>query len=101
MAEITVTDAIQRVASGSILIDVREQDEWDLGHAPTAQLLPLSSLAERFGELPAGVALLVVCHSGGRSARACEFLEANGYDVTNVVGGMSAWAAAGGPTVTA
>jgi rhodanese-related sulfurtransferase len=101
MAEISVTDAIEQVAGGSVLIDVREQDEWDAGHAPSAQFLPLSALQERFGELPAGTPLLVICHSGMRSARACDFLSENGYDVTNVVGGMSAWAAAGGPVVQA
>lgn len=99
MAAISVTDALTRVAAGELLIDVREQDEWDSGHAPSARLLPLSVLAERLGELPADTALLVICHSGGRSERACNFLAAHGYDVTNVLGGMSAWAAAGGPVV--
>jgi len=99
MSEISVSDAIVRVAAGAVLIDVREQDEWEAVHAPTAQLLPLSTLTERFGELPAGVPLLVVCHSGMRSARACDFLAENGYEVTNVIGGMSAWAVAGGPVV--
>ena len=99
MSEISVSDAIGRVAAGAVLVDVREQDEWDVVHAPTAQLLPLSTLTERFAELPAGVPLLIVCHSGMRSARACDFLAENGYDVANVIGGMSAWAAAGGPVV--
>ncbi len=99
MAEISVTDAIAHVAAGATLIDVREQDEWDADHAPSAQLLPLSALAERFGELPSGTPLLVICHSGRRSERACAFLAENGYDVTNVLGGMSAWAEAGGPVV--
>jgi rhodanese-related sulfurtransferase len=99
MAEISVSDAIAQVAAGSTLIDVREQDEWDAGHAPSAQFLPLSALPERFAELPAGIPLLVICHSGRRSERACAFLTENGYDVTNVLGGMSAWAEAGGPVV--
>ena len=99
MAEISVTDAIAQVAAGGALIDVREQDEWDAGHAPSAQFLPLSELPERFGELPASTPLLLICHSGRRSERACAFLSEKGYDVTNVLGGMSAWAQAGGPVV--
>ncbi len=97
MPQIDVTEAIELVAGGAVLIDVREQDEWDAGHAPTAQLLPMSVLRDRLGELPTDRQLLVVCHSGGRSARMTELLLGAGYDAVNVIGGMTAWAAVGGP----
>jgi rhodanese-related sulfurtransferase len=98
--EISVEEAIRLAASGALLIDVREQDEWDAGHAPTARLLPMSLLADRLEELPADERVLVICHSGGRSARVTDFLAQRGYDAINVAGGMTAWAAAGGPVTT-
>ena len=96
LPEVTVDEAIALVADGTILVDVREQDEWDAGHAPDARLLPLSELQERYRELPADSRFLVVCHSGGRSLRATSFLRQDGFDAVNVIGGMTAWAAAGG-----
>jgi len=101
LPEINADEAIGLVAGGALLIDVREQDEWDAGHAPTAQLLPMSVLRERIGELPADRQLLIVCHSGGRSARMTDLLLGSGYDAVNVIGGMTAWTAAGGPVDTA
>jgi rhodanese-related sulfurtransferase len=94
--EIDIDGAISRVAAGEHLIDVREVHEWDAGHAPSALLLPMSEIRERLNELPEGP-LLIICHSGARSARVSDFLAQSGYPVTNVLGGMSAWIAAGGP----
>lgn len=97
LPEINTDEAIELVAGGAILVDVREQDEWDAGHAPTALFLPMSELKDRVDELPTDRQLLVICHSGGRSLRVTNFLVTAGYDAVNVVGGMSAWAAQGGP----
>lgn len=77
------------------LLDVREQDEWDAGHAPRAQHIPMSELAGRLAELPADQEVLVICRSGGRSARVTAYLNANGWDARNVDGGMQSWHAAG------
>lgn len=99
LVEVSVEDAISETSSGVIMVDVREQDEWDAGHAPGALLVPLSVLRERASELPKETRLLIVCHSGMRSLRATSFLRAEGFDAVNVAGGMAAWAAAGGPTV--
>ena len=97
LPEVTPEEAIAEVAAGTVLIDVREQDEWDAGHAPDARLLPLSELQQRVAEVPADTRLLIVCHSGMRSLRATAFLRGQGYDAVNVGGGMMAWSAAGGP----
>jgi rhodanese-related sulfurtransferase len=94
--EIAVDDAIARVANGSYLLDVREQDEWDRGHAPEAHLIPMSVFPERIAELPEGEQLLVICHSGFRSAKVTSALVAAGYDAVSVAGGMEAWQSAGG-----
>ncbi|SDN28409.1 rhodanese-like domain-containing protein [Allokutzneria albata] len=83
------------------LLDVREQDEWNAGHAPGALHIPLGELAERLAELPEDGELHVVCRMGGRSARAVAFLNQNGWDAINVAGGMQSWQAAGKPLVAA
>ena len=64
---------------------------------PGAQFLPLSGLADRVDELPRDTQFLVICHSGGRSAKATALLTAQGFDAVNVLGGMTAWRAAEGP----
>lgn len=79
------------------LLDVREPDEWAAGHAPHAVHIPMGELAGRLAELPAGEAVYVVCRGGGRSARVTAYLNANGWNATNVDGGMRSWHAAGRP----
>lgn len=96
LPEVSPEEAIAQVAEGTLLVDVREQHEWDAGHAPDARFLPLSELQERVGELPTDTRFLVVCLSGGRSARATAFLRGQGLDAVNVAGGMTAWQLAGG-----
>ncbi|MEV0966087.1 MULTISPECIES: rhodanese-like domain-containing protein [unclassified Streptomyces] len=98
-------DAALRQTSGdrpdAVLLDVREQPEWDDGHAPDAVHLPLSRLLAG-GALPPGAAgrtLLVICRSGRRSEEAVKLLAGRGARAVDVEGGMIAWAAAGHPVV--
>ncbi|WP_306184825.1 MULTISPECIES: rhodanese-like domain-containing protein [unclassified Streptomyces] len=101
---VTVDEARRRTqgtGAPAVLLDVREQDEWDAGHATGALHAPLSRLAAG-GALPAagrGRPLVVICRSGNRSQRAAKLLAARGADVVDVKGGMQAWAAAGHPVV--
>jgi rhodanese-related sulfurtransferase len=88
------------VPEGAHLIDVREQDEWDAGHAPQAQHVPASTLLENLGDLPEEGDLYLVCRSGGRSAQASMWLNQNGFDAINVVGGMDLWFESGLPLVS-
>ena len=74
-----------------VLIDVREKDEYQAGHIPGADNFPLSELATTYTNLDNNQPYYVVCQAGGRSGRACEFLEAQGFDVINVTGGMNEW----------
>ena len=74
-----------------VLIDVREKDEYQAGHIPGADNFPLSELATTYTNLEKNQLYYVVCQAGGRSGRACEFLEAKGFDVINVTGGMNEW----------
>ena len=81
-----------------LAVDVRGAHEFagPLGHVRGSVWIPLPELEARAGELPHGKALLLVCRSGARSAKACQQLEALGYGpATNLVGGMIAWNRAG------
>lgn len=100
MKEVTPDAAQVLMKQGALLVDVREQNEYDEVHADGAELLPLSELETRYAELPKDRPLLMICRSGARSARAGEYLLANGYDdVTNVTGGTLAWVEADLPAV--
>jgi rhodanese-related sulfurtransferase len=90
-------DALAAQRAGALLVDVREQDEWDAGHAPGALHLPLSELAERRDELRAAPRVVMVCRSGSRSDLAASLLGSVGIDAENLAGGMHAWERAGQP----
>lgn len=91
---------LDQLPEDRVLLDVREDDEWNAGHAPDAVHLPMTELAARLDEVPDASPLYVVCRSGGRSARVTEYLNANGWDAVNVAGGMSAWEQSGRPLVS-
>ena len=83
----------------NVLLDVREADEWEAGHASRAQWVPLGELEAARFRLPMNRRIVCVCRSGVRSARAAESLIAWGFDAANMEGGMKAWAASGLPVV--
>ncbi len=75
------------------LIDVREQSEYDTAKIDGALLLPLSQFATlAVKELKPDEEIVIHCHHGGRSQRACEYLAASGFtNLANVAGGIDAW----------
>jgi rhodanese-related sulfurtransferase len=77
------------------IIDVREVSEVAEGKIPGAIHIPLGLLEFRMNELDKNKTYVMVCRSGGRSSRATQFLEYNGYNVINMQGGMMSWQ---GPT---
>lgn len=91
---------VTELPADAALLDVREPDEWAAGHAQSATHVPLADVPSRVGDLPQGSPLFVVCRSGGRSARAVDYLRQQGVDAVNVAGGMQAWYAAGKPMVS-
>ena len=100
--EIDVADAIALVADGGYLLDVREQNEWDAGHAPGAHLLPMSQLGARLAEIPRDPAqpVLLICQTQNRSGKVAAALRERGYThVRYVHGGMGGWAGKGWPMV--
>ena len=93
-----------RTASRARLPPVRarrpHRGEWDAGHIEGALHIHGGKLEERYAEVPKDRPVAVVCGSGYRASIASSFLKREGYkDVTNVLGGMAAWKAAGLPTV--
>ena len=73
------------------IIDVREVEEVEEGKIPSAINIPLGLIEFRMHELDKNTPYIMVCRSSARSRQATAFLEAQGYDVTNMVGGMLAW----------
>jgi rhodanese-related sulfurtransferase len=100
--EIDVEQLAERIAAGARVIDVREPDEYTEAHVPGAVLVPLGTVPDNVAAFVGDGPTYVVCKSGGRSMRACEFLESQGIDglqLVNVAGGTSAWIASGRDTV--
>lgn len=90
---ITIGDVDELV--DPFLLDVRELDEYEAGHAPGVTFIPLGALADPSVVLPTDRTILCICRVGGRSAQATAFLRDRGLDAVNLEGGMKAWAAFG------
>ena len=99
ISEIEVAALAERVAEGALVIDVREPDEYRAGHVPGAQLMPLATVPDHLDRFRSDGPTYVICKSGGRSMRACEFAAGEGYDVVNVTGGTGAWIDSGDDVV--
>lgn len=83
-----------------LVVDVREPWEHDKARLPHTTLVPLRELAERAGELPANRDIVLLCHHGGRSAHAAQWLARNGFArVHNLSGGIDAWSCTVDPAV--
>ncbi len=101
VSEISVDELTTLVESGSLVIDVREPDEYESGHIPGAILVPLSTVSTNTSEFESEETVYVVCRSGGRSMQACEILHEVGItNVVNVAGGTIGWISLGNEIVT-
>lgn len=92
----------QRKSAGDKLtiLDVRTEKEWNSGHIEGAIHIHGGRLQEHFGDVPRDKPVAVICGSGYRGTIAASFLKRERYEeVSNVIGGMSAWKAAGLPMV--
>ncbi|MCA9946156.1 MAG: rhodanese-like domain-containing protein [Ardenticatenaceae bacterium] len=102
-AEFDLADTVdvQTVASVKdredvVVLDVREQWEYDEGHIPGVTLIPMGEVANRLAEIPTDKEVIVTCRSGNRSGQVTDFLRQQGFDnVHNMDGGILAWQAAG------
>ncbi|GGK08906.1 rhodanese-like domain-containing protein [Lentibacillus kapialis] len=93
MKEIKMNELVEKINRNKNVnvIDVREDEEVAQGKIPGAKHIPLGEVPDRLDEIDKDNHYYMVCRSGGRSGKAAEFLNSNGYDVTNVDGGMLAW----------
>ena len=80
------------------LVDVREPNEWNLGHLPGATHIPRGVLESTIEpRVPRERKVVLYCASGNRSALAAEMLTLMGYrDVASMSGGIRGWAQSGG-----
>ena len=91
MKEITFNNFYQLYQKEALsVLDVREVEEFEALHLEDARNFPLSQLADTYEQLDKTQPYYVICKSGMRSARACQFLAEQGYEVINVKGGMDA-----------
>lgn len=98
---VSVQEAYQLRQEGAFILDVRQPDEWEQGHIPSATLIPLDELASRLDEVPQEQIVVVVCRSGNRSAQGRDILLRAGFtQVTSMDGGMNSWQAMGYETVS-
>lgn len=97
MKEITAKEVASKINNGENLsiIDVREDDEVARSMISGAKHIPLRQLPDRTDELDKETHHIMVCRSGGRSSLACSILKEQGFDTSNMKGGMLAWK---GPT---
>jgi hydroxyacylglutathione hydrolase len=80
-------------AGEAVIIDVRTLKEYqEEGHIPDVTLIPLDQLENRIEEVPNDQRVLLICHSGRRSAQGTYLLRSEGFElVENIEGGMLAW----------
>ncbi|MEO8295273.1 MAG: MBL fold metallo-hydrolase [Gemmatimonadota bacterium] len=95
--QMSVQDLAQAMKTGKVLVvDVRGRSEWEAGHIPGVENIPLGFLGDRADELSRDRQLVVHCQSGGRSAMGASVLQGRGFrNVANLVGGFAAWEGAG------
>jgi rhodanese-related sulfurtransferase len=98
--EVTPKDVREMRARGdsAVLLDVREPNEWNLGHLPGAMHIPRGTLETKVeAAIPRDRKVVIYCASGNRSALAADTLQQMGYgDVVSMSGGFTGWAQSGG-----
>nr|WP_267869591.1 rhodanese-like domain-containing protein [Massilia agrisoli] len=99
----SILEATQMInRAKTTILDVRTPDEFAAGHLRDAKNIPLADLGARIGELDKQKtkAVVVVCQQGARADKAVRMLQKAGFDdVVSLDGGLTAWTAAGLPTV--
>ena len=103
LPQVTVHELRALMEAGEAdLLDVRQPDEWAAGHVEGATFVTGGELPGRLDEVPAkGRPVAVMCGSGYRSSASASLIaRERGVELLNVIGGMSAWKAAGYPTTT-
>ena len=94
ISEIDTLEATRLMNDDALMLDVREDNEWAVGHIPNARHIRLGQLSEQLSQLEKfkDKPIVVYCRSGNRSARACALLKKSGFSTPrNLAGGIMAW----------
>jgi rhodanese-related sulfurtransferase len=94
IAQVNTLEATRLFNEDALMLDVREDNEWAVGHIPNARHIRLGQLSGQLAELEKfkDKAIVVYCRSGNRSARACAILKKAGFsNASNLAGGIIAW----------
>ena len=95
-----VKDLIDNSKNQPLILDVREQWEYDICHIENSVHIPMGKIAEMSGKLETDRAIIVVCHHGIRSRMVAKYLVTKGFaDVINLTGGIDAWSSNVDPSV--
>lgn len=97
------TVPVDALPDDALVLDVREDEEWDAGHIDGAHHVPMYQVPAHVAhgeQLTPDRRVVVVCKMGGRSAQVTAWLAQQGFDAANLEGGMLAWASAGRPMVS-
>ena len=87
-------------AEAPLLLDVREDNEYAVVHLPDSLHIPMRQVAERIDEIDRSRPVVVICHHGARSMQIAKFLKTQGFEnVSNLAGGIDAWAQAVDPAM--
>ena len=93
MKSITVQELKQSMDDGEkfTLLDVREERELIMASIEGSTHIPMVAIPYQLDTIKKDEPVYILCHSGVRSAQACLYLEQNGFDASNVLGGIHAW----------
>jgi rhodanese-related sulfurtransferase len=87
---VMMNDLEQLIKKGTLnILDVREPEEYEEGHIPGSILTPISDFMNYISKIEKDKHYYIVCYSGARSQVVADYLGKNGFQVTNVMGGMS------------
>jgi rhodanese-related sulfurtransferase len=97
--EMTVAEVRAALAGATppLILDIREQYEWNQVHIAGALHIPMNRVPERLADLPTDRPIAVICAHGSRSYGVTHFLCEQGVDAWNVKGGITQWHVQGGP----
>jgi rhodanese-related sulfurtransferase len=96
-SEVSVDDALVLYQGGTFILDVSWPAEWDEYHLPSATLIPLDQLYNRYNELPRDRQILIVSRSQNSSQQARDLLVKAGFNAISMAGDLGEWYAKGYP----